>query len=206
MVNKFIVFEGLDGSGSSTQASLLYNALVADNLPVMLTTEPTEGPIGLLIKNLFKRRIAFGGPQKEFDRMLSYLFAADRVDHLYNDIDGIEAALKEKSVISTRYFYSSLAYHVSSSEEMEFIYSLNSSFRKPDVVFYLDISPDISVQRISLRHTKDSYENYEKLCQVYANYKKLLSLYVPDAIVIDGNLDVQEIHSQILKTVQCYGR
>lgn len=198
MVNKFIVFEGLDGSGSSTQAALLYNAFVVRKMSAMLTTEPTDGPVGHLIKNLFRRRIVFGGPEKEFDKMLSFLFAADRVDHLFNEVDGIEQALKSKNVISTRYFYSSLAYHVESSEEMEFVYSLNSGFRKPDIVFYLDIPPEVSIKRIDSRHTKDSYENYEKLCLVYSNYKTVLSKYVSEAIVIDGTLGIDEIHAQVL--------
>jgi len=201
MVNKFIVFEGLDGSGSSTQAALLYKAFIARNQSAMLTTEPTDGPIGHLIKSLFRRRVVFGGPEKEFDKMLSFLFAADRVDHLFNGVDGIEQALKDKNVISTRYFYSSLAYHAESNEEMEFIYSLSSSFRKPDIVFYLDIPPEVSVKRIDSRHTKDSYENYEKLCLVYSNYKTVLSKYASEAIVIDGALDINEIHAQVSEAV-----
>lgn len=201
MVNKFIVFEGLDGSGSSTQASLLYDSFFARSLPAMLTNEPTDGAIGHLIKSLFKRRLVFGGPQKEFDRMLSYLFAADRVDHLFNEIDGIELALKSKSVISTRYFYSSLAYHASSKEEMDFIYSLNMNCRKPDIIFYLDISPEDSIKRINSRHTKDSYENYEKLCLVHANYQKILSEYAREAVIINGTLDIKNIHAMILGKV-----
>ena len=201
MVNKFIVFEGIDGSGSSTQAQLLYNDLLYKKIPAKLTNEPTDGIIGHVIKNLFNGKFVFGGPQKEFDRMMAYLFAADRIDHLFNKIDGIEKILQYKNVISTRYFYSSLVYHSNNEDEIKFIYSLNKNFRKPDIIFYLDISPEESIERIKYRDVKDSYENYEKLCLVYSNYKYILTKYMKDAIIIDGTFSISEIHNIIMEKV-----
>ncbi len=197
MKNKFIVFEGLDGSGSSTQANLLVTALNSNKISAVLTEEPSTGPIGALIRQFFQRRVSFGGNKNEFDQMMAFLFAADRVDHLYNSSNGVIKTMDSRHVISTRYYYSSLAYHAESIDEMHEIYNINEKFRKPDLVFYLDIDPSESMLRIKDRHTKDEYENFEKLSIVSRNYKYIFTEIEKNAIILKANMKIEELHNII---------
>ncbi len=108
----FIVIEGIDGSGSSTQTKMLYEALTNLNHKVKLTHEPSDGPIGVMIRQIFKGRIKVCKDPHLFDLQMGYLFAADRHDHLHNETDGVIKLLNDgNTVISSRYYFSSLAYH-----------------------------------------------------------------------------------------------
>ena len=104
--NLFIAFEGIDGSGKSTQVKLLTDSLKKAGHKVYSTFEPTDSPIGSVIRNIFKHRI-------EADhRVIAGLFVADRLDHLLNKTDGILKKLEEGyTVITDRYYFSSYAYH-----------------------------------------------------------------------------------------------
>ena len=118
-MGKFIVFEGIDGSGTTTQAELLKNYLLDNSLGAITTTEPSSGPIGNLIREGFKKRVIFVAEEKLFDEQMAYLFAADRHDHIYNEVDGIKTLnIKGITTISTRYFFSSLVYHVNNEKNI----------------------------------------------------------------------------------------
>ena len=102
----FIVFEGLDCSGSSTQATLLYERLINIGRKVYLTSEPSAGPVGTLIRLFFSGRVILPPARDVRDAQFAYLFAADRFDHLYNPTNGVVKHLEEDvDVISTRYFF-----------------------------------------------------------------------------------------------------
>ena len=88
MKKQFIVIEGIDGSGKSTQAELLKNYLINKGEKAVISPEPSNGIIGNLIRQALKKRIFFTTDKNLFDEQMAYLFAADRHDHLYNDIDG----------------------------------------------------------------------------------------------------------------------
>jgi dTMP kinase len=202
-MGKFIVFEGIDGSGTSTQAELLKNYLLDQSVSAVLTTEPSNGPIGNMIREGFKKRIIFVEDEKLFDEQMAYLFAADRHDHLYNKIDGV-LALNRKSIttICTRYFFSSLVYHVSNDEEYQFVKKLNEKFPLPDLTIYIDNPIEISLQRISLRAHRDTYENKEKLLKVKKNYERVFSEYNQNLLIIDGNDSIENIHKKIADRVK----
>ena len=146
----FIVFEGIDGSGTSTQAEMLNNYFLNNQKKCHLTSEPSSGPIGNMIRQAFKGRLNLskgvnpyidGGDL--FDEQMAYLFAADRHDHLYNEIDGVIKLVNQDAiVISTRYYFSSYAYHCNSDADFELVTNLNSRFPKPDLVVYLDNTVD----------------------------------------------------------------
>ncbi|MGR5963616.1 dTMP kinase [Bacillus cereus] len=173
MKNLFVVFEGIDGSGTSTQSSLLRDYFVQKNQNVKLTAEPSSGPIGHLIREGLKKRVVFSENTKHFDHQMAYLFAADRHDHLYNDVDGVYKLLNEGNhVISTRYYFSSLAYHCASIEDFKLVKGLNNEFPNPDLVIYIDNPIEVSLQRLQQRTVQDVYENKEKLLKVKENYKK----------------------------------
>jgi dTMP kinase len=175
----FIVFEGLDGSGSTTQAKFLSEYFKKIKKEVLLTKEPTNDlPIGKLIRKYL---------QKEYQTTpyaLQLLFAADRLDHLEQEIT---PALKDKKiVISDRYLYSSIAF--GSSEKISFSYleKLYQDFLKPDYVFLLKVPPEECIKRIEKRKGKKEYfEKKEILEKVWKNYEKLAknndNFYIIDA-------------------------
>lgn len=197
---KFIVFEGLDGSGSTTQATMLVDYLITKGEPAQFTTEPSDGPIGNLIRSYFKGRTTFGGDNYVFDMMMANLFAADRYDHIYNDLDGINKKLETSHVISTRYFFSSLVYHCNTKDDFKLIQNMNSTFPIPDLTFYLDISPQESIKRMSNRFVKDKYEKLSKLEKVHLNYKNLFNnCYKENIHKIDGEETVNEVHDKIIR-------
>jgi dTMP kinase len=150
----FIVFEGIDGSGKTTQAELLKNSLLLAGNQAVLSPEPSNGVIGNLIRQALKQKIIFSQDRDLFDRQLAYLFAADRHDHLYNDVDGVFKLIKDNyHVISTRYYFSSLAYNCDTTEQFDFIRKLNDRFPNPDLTIYLDIPIEESLARLKNRCT-----------------------------------------------------
>lgn len=165
---KFIVFEGLDGSGKTTQARELGLFLKKKKYKVLLTKEPTKD-------NIFGRKIndILNQKKKTTPLKLQVLFTKDRKWHLKNVI---EPALKKgKIVICDRYFFSTFAFG-GIDVDMEKLIKLNEKFLMPDLTFYIDVSPKECMERI-LKRVKSSktafFEKEEKLKEVYKNYKLL---------------------------------
>jgi dTMP kinase len=203
MKNLFIVFEGIDGSGTSTQSNLLKNYFLKKGSNAVLSAEPSSGPVGHLIREGLKKRVVFSENENHFDQQLAYLFAADRHDHLYNDIDGVYKLLGErKHVICTRYYFSSLAYHCSNEEDFAFVRGLNAKFPNPDLVIYIDNPVEISIERLQQRTVQDVYENKEKLLAVKENYKKIFSEYQDKLLIVKGNKSVKDIHQEIVSYIE----
>jgi len=201
----FVVFEGVDGSGSSTQAELLKENLkerAHSASDVTFTTEPTSGPIGHLIREIMTGRLRTSSNPLHDDRLLAYLFAADRQDHLYNSVNGIVKKLQRGGiVISTRYFLSSLAYHSSTEHEYQLVKIMNGDFILPDITFYLECPVDIAVERLKRRSHLEKYENVEKLEEVASAYKKAIDDYEGRVEIIDGTLPIDTIRNKINKTI-----
>ncbi|MEK3885732.1 dTMP kinase [Paenibacillus sp. PL2-23] len=203
MKNLFIVFEGIDGSGTSTQAGLLRDYFLARNERAIVTSEPSEGPIGNLIRQGLKQRVLFTENIAKFDQQMAYLFAADRHDHLYNSVDGVFKKINDGfHVISTRYFFSSYAYHCKNDSDLKFVKRLNVEFPEPDLVVYINNPIEISLHRINQRSVQDVYENQEKLVLVKSNYEKIFSQYTGNLCEVDGNKDVKSIHSEITEFIE----
>ncbi len=156
-VMKFIVFEGLDGSGKTTQARLLHDRI--RNVlkeKVLYTFEPTNNDIGRLIRQYLKGEISLD------PKSLPYLFAADRALHLYDDII---PELQHSHVICDRYILSSYAY------QPEIAKSLNEKFPSPDLTFYLRVSPEFALERMKTKD-KDKHENLETQKRAYLEYER----------------------------------
>lgn len=199
---KFIVFEGLDGSGTSTQSQLLQNALLEKGEKVHLTCEPSPGPIGNMIRQAMQGRILFSKQDDEFDRQMAYLFAADRYDHLNNPVDGVLKLVNEGFyVISTRYFFSSLAYHVTDDDSSLLVERLNSDFPNPDLLIYLDNPVESSIKRLNSRTVLDKYEEENKLTIVSENYKNIISNYNGEKLVLSALDSKEKIHAEIITKV-----
>ena len=199
----FIVLEGIDGSGSSTQSELLKKYFLAQGEKAVISPEPSSGIIGNLIRQALKKRIVFTEDTNLFDEQMAYLFAADRHDHLYNDVDGVFKLINDGfNVISTRYYFSSLAYNCQTPEEFDFVSKLNHKFPNPDLAIYLDISPDVSLSRIQDRSLKEVYETKDKLGKVRKNYQKIFANYTDKLLIIDGTEDILEISHQIISAIE----
>ncbi|WP_244228408.1 dTMP kinase [Mucilaginibacter kameinonensis] len=153
--NLFIALEGIDGSGKSTQVKLLKKKLEGAGLKVYTTCEPTDSPIGKIIRDIFSGRM-------EADhRTIAGLFVADRLDHLLNKKNGILKMLEEgHTVITDRYYLSSYAYQ-SPHMDLDWVIqanSLSAELLRPDLNVYIDISAEISVARIAKgRETTELY-------------------------------------------------
>ncbi len=166
--NLFISFEGIDGSGKSTQVKLLTENLKKAGHKVYFTFEPTDSPIGSVITNIFKHRI-------EADhRTIAGLFVADRLDHLLNKTNGIIKKLEEGfTVITDRYYFSSYAYqgtHMSLDWVIE-ANSLSADLLRPDLNIFIDIEPETGMKRLnSGRSSLELYENIENLRKVKEKY------------------------------------
>ncbi|MBD2183318.1 dTMP kinase [Planktothrix sp. FACHB-1355] len=203
MKNLFIVFEGIDGSGTSTQAALLKDYFTAKGRGAVLTCEPSNGPIGNLIRQAMKKRVLFVNDTQKFDEQMAYLFAADRHDHLYNEVDGVYKLLKDNlTVIGTRYYFSSLAYNWHTPEDREFISRLNQKFPNPDLVVYIDIPAELGVTRIGDRSVKEIYENQEKLAKVRKNYQEIFSNYDGLVFQVDGTQDKETVREKIVTFIE----
>ncbi len=193
---KFIAFEGLDGSGQSTQVKLLAEFLENKGFPVLTTKEPTlDSAAGRLIRKVLdgKKKI----PPKKFQE----LYAKDREKHLNKVI--IPSLKKGKIVISDRYFFSFFAYG-KLEVPLNYLLKINDKFLMPDLVFFMDTKPETSVLRIEKRGKKKTlFEHKEKLKKVYQNFKKIIKKF-KNVIIIDGEKSIKEVHRQISKKIINY--
>lgn len=206
MKGLFIVLEGIDGSGTSTQANLLQNYFNKKNEQAVLSPEPSNGPIGKLLREFLQGKKGFNNSYK-FDQQMAYLFAADRYYHLYNDVDGVFKLIGEGvNVISTRYYFSSLAYNCNNQEDYELVMSLNHKFPQPDLVIYLDIPVTLGVARISDRPDLEVYENEVKLAKVRTNFQQIFAQYSGKYLEINGTEKKEVIHGKIVQALELFNK
>lgn len=161
---KFIVFEGIDGSGKTTQIHLLADRLREMGYEVVITAEPSEHPEGRLLRR------ALAGEFPSTAAELAALFAADRIAHNCHKESGIRRALSEgKIVLCDRYYYSSMAYQGSLCG-MDYVAALNLNcpgILCPDLCVFLDLTPDESMERILKNRTNlEIFETREQLERV----------------------------------------
>ena len=153
---RFIVFEGIDGSGKTTQAKILAEWLAKQGKEAVLTAEPTELPSG---KEL---RAALSGRVKKSECEMAALFVLDRIAHNNDGENGIRTFVDNGAyVICDRYYYSTLAYQ-GTVTDYDWVKSMNLScpdIMKPDLCIYLDLLPEQSLDRI--RRGRESVEIYE---------------------------------------------
>ena len=146
---RFIVLEGLDGAGTTTQAERLAAALRADGHSVVTTREPSDGPIGTLIRQALTGRLVLpGGAGPLAQETLALLYAADRTDHLKAKV--LPALEAGKIVISDRYVLSSLAYQ-GASLSMAWVEAANGYAVAPDLTLFVQVSPAVAAQRRAAR-------------------------------------------------------
>lgn len=201
---KFIAFEGIDGSGKSTQIGLLAERLKKEGICCYTTMEPTNAPVGSLIRQVLTGRIQMD------NKAIAGLFVADRLDHLLNEVDGIAAKVGEgMTVLTDRYYFSSYAYH-SVDMPMEWVVKANeqsSLILRPTVNLFIDVDPDVALERIARnRFHQELFEKRSRLVEVRENYKKAFALLAGEekCAVIDGNQSKEAVADGIWEAVRGY--
>lgn len=200
---RFVVLEGIDGAGTTTQAARLLERLRADGgLAVRSTREPSDGPIGSLIRQVLTGRVVAPEGRAPGWTTMALLFAADRMDHVESDIEPFLAT--GGVIISDRYDASSLAYQSASSghggeEAVEWIRSLNQHAMRPDLTIVVDLAPDVAaVRRASRGEPAQLYEQNEMQRALAQFYRDLASHMPKDRIVVvDGQGTVDDVHRRV---------
>jgi dTMP kinase len=200
VLKNFIVFEGLDGAGTTTQINLV-SAFFSERLQrnIHVTQEPTASPIGKLLREYLS------GRHKADPSTLAHLFAADRNEHVHGQ-DGIRDHLSRgEIVLSDRYFFSSIAYQqVPTQVDLPI---LLNQFPLPEILFYFDIDPAVSFGRLGNRSELEIFEKLPFQRQVAARYDALLTLYAPSDIKIfriDASLPKEKVTEQILERLSAH--
>ena len=164
---KFIVFEGTDGSGKTTQMKMLGKYLKAKGIACYATREPTDSPFGALLRACLTGRIDTD------ERAIAALFAADRIDHITNSVNGILKKLEEGvTVLCDRYYFSSFAYN-GGFVPLDWVIELNKpavSLLRPDLTIFLDLSVEESMKRIARRGEPERYETADKQKRIRDRY------------------------------------
>ena len=159
----FICIEGLDGSGKTTQAELLTERLNKSHNAVY-TSEPSHGKTGTFI-----RECCLYEEKRLPTTAEALLFAADRIEHVENEIN--PALAEGKLVICDRYVYSSLAYQGSAGLSLAWIKKINSYALKPDSTIFIDVSPELVLERLQRKKSvMETLEIQRKVREVYLEF------------------------------------
>lgn len=199
MSGYWIVFEGLDGAGTTTQVKLLEDSLQKSNggnKLVRSTAEPTHGPFGEICRSALRGQITL-------DRhTLALAFTADRSQHIFAENGIMEFLASGGWVIQDRYLYSTLAYQ--DGADQDWLIALHSIFPRPDLLFFLDTPVKECLSRIRLRGgERELFEQAETLEAVQASYRRILKqaqLSHP-VVFIDGTGSPDVIHRRVLDEI-----
>ena len=198
---KFIVIEGIDGSGISTQILQLKSFLETTyGVKTILAKEPSEGPIGSLIRQFLNGRMI--GID---DKSLALLFAADRIDHNIEKI--IPVLEKGDYIICDRYLWSSYAYQ-GIKNDLTWLQEINKYAYKPDLTIFIKVRPEVSLKRITgSRYKTEIFEEQKILQQVFDNYVKIFDKWKKsgeNVIEINGEQDQESVEKDIRLAVKEY--
>ncbi|MBE6896890.1 MAG: dTMP kinase [Ruminococcaceae bacterium] len=188
---RFIVFEGLDGSGKSTQMNLLCERLQREGRKVYRTAEPTELTTGGLIRD------ALAGNYVRTPEELSALFLSDRIAHNVNSQNGIIKLLNDGyDVVCDRYYYSSFAYQGMDSD-LDWVMAMNvncPTVTKPDVCFFIDVPSDVCKGRVDKRGAfLEIFEREEgTLARIRKKYLEVFERLKDDNIIIIESVGAPE--------------
>ena len=200
-MSRLIVLEGLDGAGTTTQAKRLVEHLIARGRKAHLTREPSDGPIGVLIRQMLTGGHAIPG-QPIAQSTFGLLFAADRLDHLQREVEVQLAA--GATVVSDRYYHSSLAYQGTGADR-DWITLLNARARKPDLTLFLQVRPEVAAaRRVAAGRVQELFEDLRMQEEVAAGYKATLSELAAQGErieTIDGEASADEVFARIVALV-----
>ncbi len=200
---RFLVLEGLDGAGTTTQASLLRDWLSSRGRKCHLTAEPSRGPVGTGIRHVLSGRLR-GAGGGEFDpRALALLFAADRLDHWESEIrprleDGLD-------VVSDRYVLSSLAYQAVSTGDAGWVAQVNAKAPAPDLTLFLRVRPAVALRRrYAATAEREIFEVPAIQRRVHRAYGRALARIVDGGervADLDGEQPVERVAADVARAV-----
>jgi dTMP kinase len=189
-----IVIEGIDGSGTTTQSNLLLDWLQCVGIPSSCTCEPSNGPIGGVLRLHLGKKIELGGPEAE-----ALAFAADRMDHVVSEI--APALAGGLTVVSDRYYLSSLAYQAVACDPA-WLAEINRFALRPDLTVFLSVPVDVGMDRFSGRETRDRFEeDRDELSRIAGLYDAAIGRLKEGGEVvhsIDGTKSPADVHAEIV--------
>jgi dTMP kinase len=204
----FVVFEGIDGSGTTTQIQRYAAHLKAQKRMVHVTREPSGGPVGTMLRLALSHRMVL--PSAFEAQTMALLFAADRLDHLAAEVDPL---LRDGAVVlSDRYDLSSLAYQSATTpgsdldETIAWIRTLNRHARRPDVTVVLDVSPEVAESRRRSRGgSAELYDDDGLQARLARAYREAEALVVGDTVVhVDGDRPVDEVAAAVIAALKAH--
>lgn len=194
----FVVLEGIDGSGTTTQLDRLVSHLGGCGRRALATREPSTGPVGRLLREILLGQHRPEGGKPLDGLAMALLFAADRRDHLQREIEPALAAGSD--VVSDRYLLSSLAYQAEEAER-DWVAGLARNIRRPDLTLLLDVPvPVAAARRRAAQRSVERYDDDAYQERVAANYRRLAS-GDKDVVVLDGSRSVDEVSTAIAREV-----
>jgi dTMP kinase len=198
ILQKFIVLEGLDGAGTTTQLRLLDERLTREARPHSVTWEPTAGPIGEMLRSILAKETHV------HPRTVALLYAADRSEHVHAPQVGIEARVRKgEIVVCDRYLFSSLAYQAIECG-FDYVNALNSGFPLPQHLIFIDTPVDICQERLARRGKPELYDDYAFQSRVRDGYLHAIARFGASGMqvsLIDGNRPTGLIHGEIWKII-----
>lgn len=205
---RFIVLEGIDGAGTTTQTMKLVDRLRRETkTKVAATREPSDGPIGTMIRQILTGRIVAPEGRAPNWAMMALLFAADRMDHV--DVDILPCVQAGGIVVSDRYDASSLAYQSVSSGKggptaVEWIRQLNRHAVRPDLTIVLDLPADLAAERREARGEAAQLYEQNEVQQALAAFYRDLAKHMPNdrVVVIDARGSIDDVHARVYEAYQ----
>lgn len=200
---RFIVFEGIDGAGKSTQVELLRKRLETLGRRVCVTAEPTDLESGRALRR------ALSGDTPRTECQMASMFVLDRIAHNVHPEDGIHALTESgRDVICDRYYYSTLAYQ-GQTTDYGWVKEMNlrcPEIKRPDLCIYLDLLPEQSLARIKRRgEAAEIYENIERLTAVRRTFLSVIDDLRSDGeriYVVKADRDPDAIADEIFAIVE----
>jgi dTMP kinase len=199
----FVVLEGLDGAGTTTQLERLSAALRADGHKVVATREPSDGPVGTLLRQALSGRVVLpDGRGAPSDQTLALLFAADRVDHLEAQV--LPALDSGAIVICDRYVLSSLAYQ-GASLPPSWVEAINVWAVPADLTLFLEVNPGLAERRRTARGARpELFETSERQRRIAKEYGAAVKrrTKAERVVKLDGSRPVEEVTQAALSAIR----
>ena len=202
MKNLFIVFDGMDGCGKSTQMSMLHDYLFKKDkrIRILSTREPTYGKYGKKIREMLAEH---KDPYSDAENLLE-MYVKDREDHVNNlikpflkkDYDNVSI------VLCDRYYYSTIAYQHTQGIELNRIIALNKDMLKPDIAIILDLHPETALKRIAKERAEEKFEKLEFMKELRKAFHAMKDLLPDNMVYIDTSGSVEETHEKIKKAIE----
>lgn len=196
---KFIIFEGIEGSGKSTQAKRFYSMLKKTDRNAVITEEPWEADrIGKLIRKELREK----GEERVSNMTLQLLYMANRSNHAERVIE--PSLRRGNTVVQDRYWMSTVAYGSTFSKEKRlyrnYFMAMSSMFPKPDIVFFIYVKPTEAYNRIlSRKGTAERFDKLGTLRELSREYRELERLYSGVWINVNGNRSVEAVGGDVMK-------